>query len=70
MSWLLAVIGYRQIEDALVRRSLLVAIPWFIVMLFVGVIIELRIFGELLPIFLSAALLVLQANFKASLETG
>lgn len=70
MSWLLAVIGYRQIEDAFVRRSLFVAIPWFIVMLFVGVIIELRIFGELLPIFLPAALLVLQAKFKASFETG
>ena len=64
MSWLLAFLGYWSIKDRFVRRSLLVVIPWLVGMFLVGSIVELRIYGELIPVFLPAALLALREVFS------
>jgi len=49
---------------------LLVVFPFFIVMFILGEIFELRIYGELIPVILPAALLVFQALFRAESEGG
>jgi hypothetical protein len=40
--------GRRYLEPDFLRRGLMVAALWFVLMLFVGVLIEIRIFGELI----------------------
>ena len=51
---------FRLIDDYFVRRSLFVGIPFFLAMMYVGDIWELRIYGELLPIMLLASLIILK----------
>jgi hypothetical protein len=52
--WLAVVIWYRRIHDVYLRRTLW-TIPVFIAgMMFAGFVIELRIYGEVLPIVLAA----------------
>lgn len=70
MTWLLAFLGFHRIKDEFVRHSLLIVIPWLIVMFFVGRIVELRIYGELIPVVLPAALLVIQSIFISDLDHG
>ncbi len=65
MTWLLALIGNRSIKDMFVRRALLVIFPWVAVMFLVASVKELRIYGELIPVTLPAALLVLQSLLRA-----
>jgi hypothetical protein len=56
--WLPTLLSFRLIRDDFVRRSLIVCLPFFVGMLLVGNIVETRIFGELIPIVLSAFLLI------------
>jgi hypothetical protein len=64
MTWILALIGYRKLKDRFVRRSLWVIAPLFAVMMVVGKVDELRIYAELTPVVLTAALLSLQTLFQ------
>jgi hypothetical protein len=64
LTWILALIGYRRLEDQFVKRALWVIGPVFIVMLLVGKVDELRIYTELTPIVLTTALLTLQILFQ------
>lgn len=59
-AWIPAVLGYRQIESDFVRRALLVTIPFLIAALIVGIILEMRIYGELLAVLLPAAVLAIK----------
>src|SRR5215813_11848319 len=56
--WMAVVVWYPRISDPFMRRTLW-TVPVFIAgMFFAGVIIELRIYGEMLPIVLAAAWVV------------
>lgn len=56
--WVPVVYYFRLIPDSFVKRSLLVAFPFFAGMFIVANIIELRLFGELIPIVFTAFLLI------------
>jgi hypothetical protein len=62
--WIPVLFYYRLIKIEFVKRSLLVIFPFFIGMLFVANIDELRIFGELIPVFLIAFLIILKSYLK------
>lgn len=62
--WIPVFFYYRLIKIEFVQRSLLVIFPFFIGMMFVGNIFEIRIFGELIPVFLMAFLLILKEIFR------
>jgi hypothetical protein len=57
-TWVPVLFNYRSIGVAFVRRSVLVVFPFFAGMLLVGNIYEIRIFGELIPIVLTAFLVI------------
>ena len=68
--WLAAAIWYRRITDVFLRRNLW-TVPVFIAAMFVvGFVIELRIFGEVLPIVLAAAWVVFLDLIKESFARG
>lgn len=58
--WIPILIWHRLISDSFLRRSLIVSIPFFTGMMFVGNIIEIRIFGEMIPVVLTAFLFLLK----------
>jgi hypothetical protein len=64
--WIPVFFYYRLIRVEFVKSSLLLAFPFFIGMLLIGNIYELRIFGELIPVFLTALLLILRELFIRS----
>jgi hypothetical protein len=57
-SGLIAVLGYPYLKDRFLRRALLSLIPFGVGMFLVGRIIELRIYGELIPLTLCASFLI------------
>ena len=64
--WLAVVIWHRRVQDTFLRR-ILWTVPVFVAgMLFVGFVIELRIYGEVLPIVLAAAWVVFLDVIKES----
>lgn len=67
-SWMLLLLFYNQISNRFVRRSVLVIIPYLFGMMMVGLIWELRVFGELIPIVLAGTLAIL-ANLLKNLKT-
>ena len=64
--WLPLVLWRHLVQNKFVKRTLLLLPPFFGIMLVVGVIDELRIYGELIPIVLSAFLLILKELFRAA----
>jgi hypothetical protein len=46
-----------------VKRSVLISIPFFLLMMAVGCIWEFRIYGELVPLFAAAILMILRDLF-------
>ncbi len=72
--WVPVVLRYRRIESVVLRRTLWL-IPVFVgAMMFVGVINETRIYAELLPMVLAAALVIfvdfLRTRFEKSPQLG
>jgi hypothetical protein len=57
-TWVAVLLHLRRITVEFVKRSLLVVFPFSIGMMFVANIYELRLFGELIPVFLAAFVLV------------
>lgn len=55
---------WRMIPDEFVKRSLLVIIPLIPASMFIGTIVELRIFGELVPIILIAFLSIIGESLR------
>jgi hypothetical protein len=67
--WLPILLFYRLIDDPFLRRLLLV-VPLFLgVMLMVGVVTELRIYGELIPIIVPATLIIFRRLFTFQSNT-
>lgn len=62
--WVLVLCGYRYIDNVFVKRSLLAAIPFMLGMFCVADVLEMRVYGELTPVLLSAAVLGLKGMFK------
>lgn len=60
--WVAVGAYFKLITNEFVKRSLAVVVPFFIGMFIVGNITELRIYGEMLPVVLSAFLLIVN-NF-------
>ena len=58
--WVPVVLSLRMIRDSFVKRSLLVIVPFYVGMFYVGSMTELRNYGELIPIVLLAFLLILR----------
>jgi len=56
-AWIPAIAGYRLIRSEFVRRAFLVTIPFIISAVLVGSVLEMRIYQELLPLVLPAAIL-------------
>ena len=56
--WIPVIFYLKAIREPFVKRALFVFFPFFIGMMYVGNIYEIRIFGELVPLFLTAALLI------------
>ena len=54
----IAVLGYPYLRHPFIRRAMLVLIPFGVGMFLVGRIIEVRIFGELIPLTLCATILI------------
>jgi hypothetical protein len=63
-TWIPTLVCYRLIPVPFIRRSVLVILPFLIAMMFFGYITELRIFGELIPIVLTAFLLIVRGLFS------
>jgi hypothetical protein len=57
-SGVIAIFGYPYLKDRFVRRALLSLLPFGVGMFLVGRIIELRIYGELVPLTLCASFLI------------
>ena len=55
---------WRMIGDTFSRRSLLLIVPWTLVCLLVGVIYELRIYGELIPVILMSFLYIVREALR------
>lgn len=75
--WIPVLLGVGLIRDHFVKRSLLVFIPFYVGMFYVGAMTEMRNFGELIPIVMMAFLLILiqllnaESNWSLqALETG
>lgn len=56
--WIAVIFYFKLISDKFVKKSLLATLPFFMGMFVVGNIIELRIYGEMIPVILSAFLLI------------
>lgn len=58
--WIAVIFYLKLITDKFIKRSLLVVVPFLFGMFIVGAITELRIYGELTPVILSAFLLIIK----------
>jgi len=69
----IAIAGFPYLKDPFVRRAMLVIIPFGLGMFLVGRIIEMRIYGELIPITLCATILIIASmghSGEVSTRTG
>lgn len=60
----LPTIFYPLIKDRFFRRSVWIFIPFFVGMIIVANLYELRIYGDLIPIYLTAFLIILREIFS------
>ncbi len=68
--WIPVLLFHRRIADEYVYRTLWMTVPFVVGMMIVGVISEMRIYGELYPIWLLAALLILKSFFLEECTAG
>jgi hypothetical protein len=71
-AWIPAVAGYRLIRSEFVKRAFLVTIPFILAAILVGSVLEMRIYQELLPLVLPAAILGMEGLLahETPTETG
>ena len=62
--WLLIAFRFRKIDDRFARRALWVIPPFVLMILVVGNINEIRVFGELIPIVMLGAIAMLPKTFR------
>jgi hypothetical protein len=57
--WLIVLFGWRLLDRADIRRTLLVITPlWFLTILIAGRVTEVRVFGEMIPLFVVGAAVI------------
>jgi hypothetical protein len=61
--WLPVILFYRHVRNDFVRKALLVAVPYMAGLFFVGQFVELRDYVDLLPIVISALVLIIRERF-------
>lgn len=66
-TWISVMFFNRRIKDDFVRRSLLVVFPFLFVMLFMGKLDEIRIYGELIPVVFAAFLIIFNEIYEKKL---
>ena len=69
-SWLVPVLFYHRIRDDFIQRTLWVAVPYVAGLMCVAVIIEVRDYGDLIPMTLPATLLIVRQLFHQSAQVG
>lgn len=57
-TWALTIFYFRLIRDDFVKKTVFIAIPFFIVTMLMANIYEMRVFGELIPVFLMPCILI------------
>lgn len=57
--WIPSLVFFKLTDNHFARRSMLVAIPFVLIVMFTGSILELRVYQELIPIFLTGFVLQL-----------
>lgn len=67
--WIPAVVFLPVIRDSFVRRSMWVTVPYFLTVMLVGDVSELRIYGELAPVVLVAFFHVLKELSRQAVPT-
>ncbi|MBF0557617.1 MAG: hypothetical protein HQL08_02435 [Nitrospirae bacterium] len=65
--WIGVIYYFKLVNDEFVRRTLIVLFPFLIGMFIVGNVMELRIYGELIPVILSALLLIIYNLHRAEM---
>jgi hypothetical protein len=68
--WLLVIVFRRDILDPVLRAWLSVTPLWLLLMGYYGILIETRLFGELIPLFACAGALICERRLIARLEAG
>jgi len=63
-AWIPVLLMRHRIADPFFSRAVLVFYPFMAAMLFVGRLDEVRIYGELIPVFLMGAILILKDGFR------
>jgi hypothetical protein len=58
-AWLVVAVGWKRLRDPFTRKSLWAVPPFLLVVFVVGNLNEIRVYGELTPIVLTAAILIL-----------
>jgi hypothetical protein len=66
--WIAVICYSKLITDEFVKRSLIVVFPFFVGMFIVGNVTELRIYGEIIPVILSAFLIIVNNLLRSELE--
>ncbi len=64
MVWIFVLAWHAHIQNPFLRRGLLACLAQLLILLLVGVIEELRIYGEILPILLAALFAITQSFFQ------
>jgi hypothetical protein len=65
--WLLVLIGGRRVGDPVLRAALVSFPPFALLLLWAGVVVEIRIFAEYIPVFAVAAVAIVA---RSAGETG
>ena len=66
--YMLIIIFWQKLDNIFLRRATLAVIPFYLSMLYVGLIYEYRIFGEIIPLVLMPALYILVKIIKEMKE--
>lgn len=62
--WIVVLMMWRWIGESRLQRLLLVSFPFVLGMFFVGVLLEVRVFSELIPLFTGAFLLIIRNGIR------
>ncbi|MFH1208518.1 MAG: hypothetical protein V1673_03035 [Candidatus Omnitrophota bacterium] len=57
-TWIVTILFFHLIDKAFVKRVVFISIPYFFVTMVMGNIMELRCYGEMIPVFLTPFLLI------------
>ena len=68
--WIPVALFHKRVQDQFVRRALLVCVPYVLGGMYVGSIVELRVWGELIPLIALGAVEVIRSASSHSAPKG